>query len=168
MHHGKKKKSSGLGDKRVVCQCVLPTCFPRICGLDDDGDGEGGVPAWRGSLHSGFGFGPHEICMTSRTRVKWEVEEAGQQDGGDRAQEVQGPQLGVQHFALGEQKSLIISIFTFLLFRAIPAAYGSSQARGQIGTTAASLHHSHSNAGKVRSASATYTTAHGNAGSLIH
>ena len=29
------------------------------------------------------------------------------------------------------------------LFRASPAAYGSSQARGQIGATAASLHHSH-------------------------
>ena len=34
----------------------------------------------------------------------------------------------------------------FCLFRAAPAAYGSSQARGQIGTAAASLHHSHSNA----------------------
>ena len=39
-------------------------------------------------------------------------------------------------------------IFFFLfppLFRAIPAAYVSSQARGWIGATAASLHHSHSN-----------------------
>ena len=33
----------------------------------------------------------------------------------------------------------------FLLFRATPAAYGSSQARGQIGDTAAGLRHSHSN-----------------------
>ena len=33
-----------------------------------------------------------------------------------------------------------------LLFRATPAAYGGSQARGPIGTTAASLHHSHGNA----------------------
>ena len=32
-------------------------------------------------------------------------------------------------------------------FRAIPAAYGISQARGQIGAAAASLHHSHSHAG---------------------
>ena len=31
-------------------------------------------------------------------------------------------------------------------FRAIPVAYGGSQAKGQIGATAASLHHSHSNA----------------------
>ena len=38
------------------------------------------------------------------------------------------------------------SIFLFLLFfRATPAAYGGSQARGRIGATAASLHHSHSN-----------------------
>lgn len=32
--------------------------------------------------------------------------------------------------------------FCFLLFR---SAYGSSQARGQIGTAAADLHHNHSN-----------------------
>ena len=31
--------------------------------------------------------------------------------------------------------------------RAVPAAYGGSQARGRIGATAASLHHSHGNAG---------------------
>ena len=37
--------------------------------------------------------------------------------------------------------------FFFLLFRAIPTAYGNSQARGQIGAAPASLHHSHSNAG---------------------
>ena len=33
------------------------------------------------------------------------------------------------------------------LFRATPAAYGGSQARGQIRATAASLHHSYSNTG---------------------
>ena len=32
-----------------------------------------------------------------------------------------------------------------LFFRAAPVTYGSSQARGQIRTVAASLHHSHSN-----------------------
>ena len=34
-----------------------------------------------------------------------------------------------------------------VFFRAAPVAYGSSQARGQIGAAAASLYHSHSNAG---------------------
>ena len=34
-----------------------------------------------------------------------------------------------------------------LLFRAAPMAYGSSQPRGQIGGTVASLHHSHSHVG---------------------
>ena len=34
--------------------------------------------------------------------------------------------------------------FIFLLFRAAPLPYGRSQARGQIGATAASLRHSHS------------------------
>ena len=40
-------------------------------------------------------------------------------------------------------------LFCFCLFRAVPAAYGGSQARSQIGAAAAGLHrsHSHSNAG---------------------
>ena len=37
-----------------------------------------------------------------------------------------------------------ISIY---IFRATPMTYGCSQARGQIGATAAGLHHDHSNAG---------------------
>ena len=37
--------------------------------------------------------------------------------------------------------------FFFLLFRAVPTAYGVSQARSLIGATAAGLHHSHSDAG---------------------
>ena len=37
-------------------------------------------------------------------------------------------------------------LFLFFLFRAIPVAYGNSQARGRIGATAAGLRHSHSNA----------------------
>jgi len=48
------------------------------------------------------------------------------------------------------------------IFRAAPAAYGGSQARGPIGAVAGSLRHSH------RNVSVTYTTAHGLAGSLIH
>ena len=35
----------------------------------------------------------------------------------------------------------------FLLFRPAPGAYGSSQARDQIGAAAASLHYSHGNRG---------------------
>ena len=38
-------------------------------------------------------------------------------------------------------------LLLFLLFRAAPAAYGSSQARGQIRAIATGLRHSHSNAG---------------------
>ena len=42
---------------------------------------------------------------------------------------------------------LFFFLFLFLfLFRASPVAYGGSQARGQMGAVAASLHHSHSNA----------------------
>ena len=44
--------------------------------------------------------------------------------------------------------SLSLSLFFFFcLFRAAPMAYRSSQYRGQIGATAVSLHHSHSNMG---------------------
>ena len=39
--------------------------------------------------------------------------------------------------------------FFFLLFRATPTAYGSSQARGRIGAVAAGLCHSHSNTGSL-------------------
>ena len=42
---------------------------------------------------------------------------------------------------------LKILLFYFLLFRATPAAYGNSQAMGQIGAAAAGLHHSHISAG---------------------
>ena len=50
----------------------------------------------------------------------------------------------------------------FLLFRATLVAFRSSQARGLIGAAAASLCHSQ------RNTSVTYTTGHGNAGSLTH
>ena len=48
---------------------------------------------------------------------------------------------------LDEDTTFVYSFFFFfLLFRATPLAYGSSQARGQIGAIAASYSHSHSNA----------------------
>ena len=52
----------------------------------------------------------------------------------------------------------------FCLFRTTLAAYGGSQ--GWTGATAASLHHSHSTWDPGESG--TYTTAHGNTGSLTH
>ena len=42
--------------------------------------------------------------------------------------------------------NLYFTYLFILLFRATPVPYGGSQARGQIGATAAGLHHSHSNA----------------------
>ena len=56
--------------------------------------------------------------------------------------------------------------FFFCLFRAVPAAYGGSQARGGIGSAGAGLHHSHSNANP--SASATHATVQGNSASSTH
>ena len=39
----------------------------------------------------------------------------------------------------------LLNYYYFCLFRAAPAAYGDSQARGQIRVVAAGLHHSHRN-----------------------
>ena len=52
--------------------------------------------------------------------------------------------LCLQLSLLGEH--LFVIKFFFFFFRAIPIAYGGSQDRGLIGATAASLHHSGSNA----------------------
>ena len=46
----------------------------------------------------------------------------------------------------GNLVGLRYTSFSFLLFRAAPAAYGGSQAGGRIRAVAASLRHSHSNA----------------------
>ena len=61
-------------------------------------------------------------------------------------------------------------LFYFILLskaKKAPMACGSFQARGRTGATATGLRHSHSNVG-IQAASVTYTTAHGNAGSLTH
>ena len=54
----------------------------------------------------------------------------------------------------------------FFFFRAAPMAHGSSQARGWIGATAASLYQSQQC--WIQAVSVTYTTAHANAWSLTH
>ena len=60
------------------------------------------------------------------------------------------------HFKLNHNLSIIVNVGfenllffypLFCLFKFSPVAYGSSQARGQIGAAAASLHHSHSETG---------------------
>ena len=56
---------------------------------------------------------------------------------------------------------------SFCLIRLTPVAYGGSQARGLIRSTAAGHSHSQSNA-RLEPMSATYTTAHGNTRSLTH
>ena len=77
----------------------------------------------------------------------------------DRMKCLNNPELPTASlFTKGRNTATFLSFFLsfflfffFLLFRAVPAAYVSSQARGQIGAT-----------------SVTYTTAQGNTGSLIH
>ena len=62
--------------------------------------------------------------------------------------------------------NMVCSCFVFCLFRAAPTAYGSSQARGQIGVVVLGLHHSHSNAEYEPHLQP--TEAHSNARSLTH
>ena len=74
------------------------------------------------------------------------------------------------YFWIGEQGtySLLYFFFFFSVFsRAIPAAYGGSQASGLTGAVAVGLCQSHSNAG-WSCICELYTTAHGNAWSLTH
>ena len=66
--------------------------------------------------------------------------------------------------ALWSNYVILLSFFfliAFLFFRAIPAAYGGSQAKDRIRAKAAGLHHSHSMLHLWSD-----TIAHGNAGSL--
>ena len=66
---------------------------------------------------------------------------------------------------MGSYNLQIYYLFIYIcLFRTTPVAYGSSQARDQIGAAAAGLHHSHSNAGSESCLRP--TTAHGNTRSL--
>ena len=65
------------------------------------------------------------------------------------------------------KKYCSLLFFFFCIFRAAPAVYGGSQAKGRTGAVAASLHHSHSNH-RIQAASATYATAHSNSRSLAH
>jgi len=51
-----------------------------------------------------------------------------------------------EEFDSKKSLSLFIYLFVFCPFRAVPAAYGGSQARGWIRATAAALRQSHSNA----------------------
>ena len=54
--------------------------------------------------------------------------------------------LFILNFCGRNKEKYFCCLFNYLFFRAPPVAYGGSQARGQIGATAAGLRHSHSNA----------------------
>ena len=61
---------------------------------------------------------------------------------------------------------LFFGVFFFaFFFKAALVAYGGSQARGRIRAVAT---YPRATATRIRATSATYTTAHGNAGSLTH
>ena len=60
--------------------------------------------------------------------------------------EVEGGFINLNYF-FSSFLSFSFSFVFVCLFRALSAAYGGSQARGQIGAAASDLHHSHSNMG---------------------
>ena len=70
-------------------------------------------------------------------------------------------------FCVYWKMSKIRKVLLHFVFRAIGEAYGSSQARGQIGATAAGLHHNHSNIATKPCLQPTPQFT-GNAGSLMH
>ena len=70
-----------------------------------------------------------------------------------------------QQQAMGGAAQRGVELFVCNFFRVTLVAYRDSQTRSQIvGPTVASLCHSH----QIQAASATYTTAHGNAGFPTH
>ena len=75
------------------------------------------------------------------------------------------PVLPGYYYFWGEGIILFFSFFFFVFLPflgPLPAAYGGSQARGPIGTVAASLHTPQPQQRRIRALSATYTTAHSN------
>ena len=70
----------------------------------------------------------------------------------------------IELLAISSCFCLFVCLFSF---KATLAAYGSSQARDQIGAAAAGLHHSHSNA-EIQAASVTYVAACSNTVFLIY
>ena len=79
-----------------------------------------------------------------RLNVFYKQEAGGGHDGvgsgrGRRPLSQEGP--------VGSSSVSLTGCLFLLLFRAAGVAYGSSQGRGQIITTAAGLHHNHSNSG---------------------
>ena len=70
-------------------------------------------------------------------------------------------------FTISFLAAFLLFFLSLFLFRATPAAYGGSQARGLIGAVTAELMPEPQQRG-IQAASLTYTTAHSNAGSLTH
>ena len=128
---------------------------------------------------SRWGRGNHELHLPSPTLpyLSNHASLTGREGLGERALILEPENIGLKslfHYSSGVTLSKLFNptdpppIFFFCLFRATPMAYGSSQARRQIGAVAAGLQHRHSNAGSEPRLRPTYTTAHGNAGSLTH
>ena len=85
------------------------------------------TPDVQGKEVRGLGEGPQQVCGP--------------------CQAPSGYLGGLQGFAVSLNPIRLFFFFFFPLFRAAGAAYGGSQARGQI--RAAGLHHSHSNTGSL-------------------
>ena len=81
-------------------------------------------------------------------RARAEAEAGGVPVGGDRDGTGPGSRFLWSRFGCFLFVCLFVFVFfVFCFFRAAPAAYGGSQARGLIRAVAAGLRHSHSNVG---------------------
>ena len=109
---------------------------------------------------------PHEseVPTTTKTHGR-DCDDSGYLGNGKRGEAECQLVLLERILPEGSGKMMHLFFFFFCLFRATPAAYEGSQARGLIRAVAASLHHSHSHT-RSELHLANYTTAHGNAGSL--
>ena len=95
------------------------------------------------------------LCVSSK--LPGDAAAAGPLGTGEKPWSQEYPSRAIQFFSIFNSNIFKYQLFLFCffccpffffsLFRAASMAYGGSQARGGIGAVAASLHHSHSNAG---------------------
>ena len=98
----------------------------------------------------------------------WQPEQTNIEIGAEKCGGADTNTLNVEMaLELGLWRLEAFCLFVCLLFRATPAAYGDSQARGLIRATAAGPCHSHSITRSKLHLQPT-PTAHGNTGSLTH
>ena len=118
-----------------------------------------GAPSWLSRLriqhchccNSGYSCGRGSIPGPGISTCRHSKNQKTKQKNPQQQQSISVSDTSVPAPHPPDSPCLFVCFLAFCLFRAAPAAYGGSQARGGIGATAASLHHSHNNASSERS-----------------